>query len=232
MDLDQLDAEKLGPLAVLLDGELQTVPSAGDLHWKTVLAAIGSPHYFSLLVWPPDVPLKSWQIEAAQAAWCRHNGLPSIDQARRLIFTLEKYYSGIEYDLGTRGISLRELWRARRWRELLNYIDLLPTDSHKNRLMTADEEYMEAVIRASAQGGPRTGPSMADWSQTNAMLAVLIDAVNRNTAVTQAVAQSKGPKPSFDPYPRPITAADRVRYRMEKEAHQSMVSMLLPDRGE
>jgi len=229
VDLDQLDAEKTGPFAVLVDGERRVVPAASALPWKSVVACATSPHYFALLAWPPDVRLKAWQIEAAQKAWRIHNGLPDPAQIRRLTYMIERYHDGIEYDLRTKaGVHLGELWRSRRWRELLVYMDHLPTDSHKNRLMVNDEEYMSAVLSQESQGDNR--PSMAEWSQTNAMLAKLIDAVNRNTAVTHAVSQGTKGKLDFPPEPRPGNAVDKIKYRKEKEAHEVMTSMLLPRR--
>lgn len=230
MDLDQLDAERGGPFTVLVDGEPRVVPPASALGWKSVVAAATSPHWFSLLAWPADVRLKGWQIEAAQHAWCVHNGLPEPAQVRRLVKMIEDYGVGIQYDLRDKlGVSLGQMWRDRQWRELLDYIDLLPTNSHKNRLMANDEAYMEAVM--GAKGGETSNrPSMADWSPEVSGLARLIDAVNRNTMVTQAVAGVKGSKLSLPPEPRPQTAADKVSYRKSQQEHESMNAMLLRDR--
>jgi len=229
VDLDQLDAEKLGPFTVLVNGEPRVVPAAADLHWKSVVAAGTSPHWFAVLAWPADVPLKAWQIEAAQHAWCQHNGLPAPEQIRRLTFMIEKYHDGIEYDLRDKlGVRLGELWRERRWRELLNYIDLLPSNTHKNRLMANDEEYMTAVMEQAQEGDGR--PSMADWSPEVAAIVKLTDAVNRVAMVTHAVSPNTKGKMDLRPEPRPSTAADKIRYRKEKKAHEELTAILTPGR--
>ena len=58
----------------------------------------------------------------------------------------------------------------------------------------------------------------------------LVDAVNRNTAVNQSIANPKGAKPKLQPYPRPYSAAEKVQRKIQKEAHEEMVSLLLPGR--
>lgn len=231
MDLDQLDAEKLGPFTVMVNGEARVVPPAADLPWKAVAACASSPHWFAILAWPPDVQLKAWQIEDAQHAWCRHNGLPAPEQIRRLTFMVERYYEGLEYDLRTKvGVSLGELWRARRWRELLNYIDLLPPNTHKNRLMLNDEEYVEQLLGASDTSSGDNRPSLADFSPEVAAIVKLTDAVNRNTMVTHGVAQGTKGKMDLRPEPRPATAIDKIRYQKEKKAHEELTAILTPGR--
>lgn len=228
MDLDQLDAERGGPQYVRVDGETIELPPASALAWRTVVAAATSPHYFAIFVWPQDVRLAGWQIDAAQEAWRVHNGLPEPEQMRRLVYMFERYFDGIEYDLRSKlRVSAGELWRERRWRELLAYIDHLPRDTHMNRLLANDEEYMKAVLRKEKSGTP-VRPSMADWSETNSLLATLIDAVNRNTMVTHASAGAKGAPLNLAPEPRPATAAEKVRYENQKKAHEEFVAMLLP----
>lgn len=229
MTPDQLDAEKRGPMAALVDGEPHQIPPATELPWKLVVACATSPHWFALVAWPRDVKLKAWQIEVAQDAWRVHNGLPEASQVKRLVYMIEKYHDGLEYDLRTKvGVSLGELWRDRRWRELLVYIDHLPTDTHKNRLMTNDEEYMAAVMEQSQRGDGR--PSMAEWGQTNIQLAMLIDAINRNTAVTQAVANPKAGMPKIQPAPRPSTVMEKLEFKKSQREHESMNAMLLRGR--
>ena len=74
-------------------------------------------------------------------------------------------------------------------------------------------------------------PSMADWSLTNSLLASLVDAVHKNIAVQQGIANPKAPKPHVEPYPRPATVTEKIEQRLRKEAHEDMVSKLLPNRG-
>ncbi len=226
-------------MRVQLGGQIIELKAATDLTWGRVAAVLGDPIMWAALVWPTDIGLPWWKVELVQQAWAQHNGLPAAGQAHRLLYMIQKFGKGIEFDLRNHlsGVSLGELFRERRWRELLNLLDQLPQDTHMNRLLTTDEQYMEAVLgdaepsKGDEETGP-TAPSMANWSQTNALLAVLIDAVNRNTAVTQAMAGAKNSK--FEPHPRPESAAQKILARraneVAKRRHQELVSMLLPNR--
>lgn len=231
MDLDQLDGERGGPLTVQLDGEIVTLKSARDLPWKVVAYAATDVHRFAFVVWPAVVPIPAWKLDVAHRVWLTHNGLPETAQLQRLVYMVQKYGEGIEYDLRHHlGVSLGDMWRDRQWREILSLIDRLPTDSHMNQLMTNDEQHLEEVLRRQKTGesGPNA-PSMSDWSLTNSLLATLIDAVNRSTETAKGIANPKS-RPSVQPYPRPRTAADAVRYRIDKERHDEMNKILLRNR--
>lgn len=230
--LDQIDGERGGPLRLRLRGEVIEIKPATDLNWKLVLGACSSIYAFGGLLWPAQIRVTYRQLIEARKAWMTVNGLPEGDQCRRLVYMCKRYWPGVEYDLRNQlGLSAAELWQSRHWREMLGYIDHLPTNSHMNRLLTLDEEYMEALERSPRRDTPMAGrPSMADWSLTNGLLAKLIDAVNRNTAVAISAANPKAPKPNMPPEPRPYTAAERVRYHVQQEAHEEMVAVLMRDR--
>lgn len=231
MDLDALDAEVAGPMRVRHLGVDIVLPAATDMPWNQALGGALDARVFVTMIWPFNRRVSQHALLQIQAAWRRHNGLPDGEQCRRLAYMMQRYSDGIEYDLRHHlGVSAGELWRGRRWRELLNYIDMLPTNSHMNRLLTTDEEYMEAAL-AKREGQPGSNrPSMAEFSLTNSLLMQLIDAVHVNTAVNKGIANPKGPKPRIDPVPRPATAAERVNYLREKRRHEEMVAMLLPNR--
>lgn len=230
MDLDQLDAEHGGRMVVGTKGRTFTLPAAADLGWEDLVTVASNANFFIRLVWPPEEPIEAWKIDGVQQAWLAHNGLPEVDQMRRLIYMLERYGAGIEPDLRIHyRMSLGELWRSRQWRELLGLIDHLPPNSHMNQLLMNDEEHLRSALQRQKRGG--TGASsMSEWSTTNSMLATLIDAVNRNSVITQAVSSSGGSKPSYEPYPRPATALDKIRNDLERERHENMNSILLRDR--
>jgi hypothetical protein len=229
MDVDLLDAEVGGPMGVRHLGEVITLPAATDLHWSQVLAAASNVWKFMSTCWPPARRLPYVDLCLVQEAWRKHNGLPDADQCGRLAYMVDRYRKGIEYDLRNHlQVSLGELWRARRWRELLVYIDMLPTNSHMHRLLTTDEEYMERVMESKQdKDEERSGrPSMADWSMTNSLLAQLVDAVNRNTQITVSATGSKQ-NLGLSPVPRPWTAADKVNYRIQQRKHEEMKALLL-----
>jgi len=236
MELDALDAERGGPMRIVVHGIEVDLPAAADLDWQKVAVALHSPAHFLGVVWPLDVlpRVEHWKIPLLQQAWIRHNGLPGYEQARRLIYMLDRWGEGIEYDLQHHlKVSLKVLWQERRWRELLGYIDMLPTNSHKNRLISLDEEYMAMVLKEKdKEKDPAAGhPSMAEWSQEASVLAAVVDAIKQNTATQVAIAnRGKGPKPSIDNYPRPYSVAKRVEWKMRKAEHESLVSLLLPGR--
>lgn len=231
MDLDQIDAERRGPMAVAVAGKQVSLAPATELSWRHVVLAASDDRYFGALVWPADVRLPFSKLGAVREAWRRHNALPDVGQMRRLVYMFERYYEGIEYDLRDKlGLSAGELWRERRWRELLGYIDRFPANTHMNRMLSLDEEHMQELLKnEKGDPGPKK-PSMADWSLTNELLSTLIDAVNKNTAVNQGIANPKGPKPRIDPMPRPASVAEKIRLQLQKDRHQEMVGLLLPGR--
>jgi hypothetical protein len=233
MDLDALDSETGGPMRVRHGKHIVTLAPATEMSWRVVMTVAVDPYQFGQRVWPITHRLTFRSLKRVQAAWRKHNGLPGPDQCSRLAYMVDRYFKGIEYDLRNHlHLSLGEIWRARRWRELLVYIDTLPTNSHMHRLLTSDEEYMERILTSkdAQRDDERSGrPSMADWSLTNSLLAQLIDAVRQNTQITMAAAGSKQSL-NLQPAPRPWTAADKVNHRIEQRKHEEMVSMLIPGR--
>lgn len=231
MDLTRLDGERGGPLVVQSDGEEVILKSAAELPWKVVAYVATDVHRFAYVIWPPQTRIQTWKLEVVYNTWLIHNGLPNAGQIQRLIYMMERYGEGIEYDLRNHlNTSLGDLWRDRRWREILNLLDRLPSNSHMNQLLVNDEEHLAAVMaRQQQRDQAPTGPSMSDWSQTNALLAKLIDAVNRGTETAKGIANPKS-RPSIHPEPRPRTAADAVRSRIDRQRHEEMNSILLRDR--
>jgi hypothetical protein len=232
MDLDALDGETGGLMRVRHGKHVVTLQPATDLSWQGAMAAAVDAYDFGRRVWPIAHRLPYRALKQVQTAWRRHNGLPDTPAScRRLAYMMSKYGDGVEFDLRNHlGLSAGELWRGRRWREMLAYIDMLPTNSHMNRLLVSDEEYMEIVVLQREKNPTPSRPSMAEFSMTNSLLMQLIDAVNLNTAINKAIANPKGPKPRIDPVPRPYTAEEKVSRQIQKARHEELVSMLLPKR--
>jgi hypothetical protein len=232
VDLDQLDAERRGPFSVRLRGKRVVLPEASTLPWKAVASTIGSAHSFMEHVWPKHVDIPAWMVEKVQERWCLHQGLTDLDQTKRLVYTMHRYAEAIEYDLREKmRLSAGEMWRDRRWRELLNLVDGLPSNTMTSQALANDKEHLRMVLKQSPKQKGSGGPRLADWSLTNAQLATLIDAVNAQRITMIGLARTKGAKPSFEPQARPRTAVDEIEYEMRKAEHQGMVDLLLPHKA-
>lgn len=212
-----------------------TLPAATDLPWRVVAAACRDKIDFYYHVWAPTgAPLPGVnQTERVRRAWVEHNGLVDGQELHRLLYMMERYTDGIEYDLRHHlSVSMGDLFRDRQWRVLMNYIDMLPSNTHKNRLLTEDEEHMEAILSSKQAQSGEYKPSMSDWGQLENMMATLIDAVNRNTETVHATAPGKKKPLRIPNYPRPATAAEKVKAKIQKRQHEELVGLLLPAKRE
>lgn len=120
------------------------------------------------------------------------------------------------------------LWRKRRWRLLLNLIDHLPRNSYFVEALLNDEEFAEQVIDMPVSEVPVE--RLSEWSPVREALARVEDAV-RGVSVAVLAAAGAEP-PSIAPAVRPITAADRARARRRRAEHETLVSRVLPGRGD
>jgi hypothetical protein len=71
---------------------------------------------------------------------------------------------------------------------------------------------------------------MTEFSPEAERLGVLIDRISELISLEMAKATQKKPRP-VRPYPRPITAAQRVAQRRKHDAYLDLRKRLLPDRG-
>jgi hypothetical protein len=119
-------------------------------------------------------------------------------------------------------VDLLDLWRDKiSVRKVLNLVDRLPSGSQYISAIVDDEDLADAVDAAA-----QSTPSVSEWSPTVAALAVIADRLA--TLINVQVARGGGKPGQVDPYPRPVTAAQRVRGRRRMERHQRLVSLLLP----
>lgn len=123
-------------------------------------------------------------------------------------------------------MNLGELWRARRWRFLLNLIDHLPRDSHYVEAAAQDDEL--AAYRRTPSG--KAEMRVAEWSPEVAVLASVHDIVAQLLAVTYAANGNKPPK--ISPYPRPMTAQQRLEAVELRRKQDAVRQMLYPPRGD
>ena len=121
-----------------------------------------------------------------------------------------------------------ELWRKRKWRKLLNFIDHLPRNSFFMQAVSLDDEHVEMILasRQFAEQEP-SGPSMAIFSPEVERLDGIRNDLQANTIATLAAAGAKK-LPRFTPRPVPETAFDRVAHRRRSAKHQQLVKRLLP----
>lgn len=122
-------------------------------------------------------------------------------------------------------LDLATEWRGRRWRRLLNIIDHLPRDSYMHEAMADDEALAEHLLARE----PAEQPPVRRWSEYGVQVELLTAIFDRLGEVPNAIAAANGAKPrKLKPYPRPVTAIERVRERKAEQKHRSVVSRVLP----
>jgi hypothetical protein len=123
-------------------------------------------------------------------------------------------------------LDLADEWKSRRWRRLLNMIDQLPRDSFMQEAMADDEALAEHMLAQA----PSERPPARRWSEYGIQVELLAGIYDRLAEVPNAIAAANGAKPrKVKPYPRPVTAIERVRERRARQKHRSIVARLLPN---
>lgn len=126
-------------------------------------------------------------------------------------------------------LDLADEWKSRRWRRLINLIDHLPRDSFMHEAMADDELLAEHMLSSE----PTEKPPVRRWSEYGVQVELLAGIYDRLAEVPNAIAAANGAKPrKIRPYPRPVTAMERVRDRRAKQKHRSLVARLLPSGGD
>lgn len=121
------------------------------------------------------------------------------------------------------------MWRARRWRKLLNVIEQLPrTSAYAQAMATDDKLAHEMASLPDAGGKAKWRRSYRDYSPEVEMLSALFDRVGELIRVTAGTrgARSKSPQPA----PRPIPAIERIKRRNAETRHRQTVSRVLVDK--
>lgn len=230
MTLDDLDREKLGPLAVTINNQRVELRSAASMKWQEVAACIDQLGAFTSLVVPKDVPLSPKMLDYLRGRWMEHNGLTPTDVAtRRLARAMDKYFPAIEADFAHLypGISPGALWRGRQWRYLLNLIDHLPQNTQYYHLLMQDEEHAAAVAewKANNPQSKDDSPPWSTWSPEVELLTRIEDQLKIVANRVVAVHGQKAPKPEFAP--RPKSALEKAVLRRRWERHEMLKSKLI-----
>jgi len=108
----------------------------------------------------------------------------------------------------------------------------LPPHSHFRRAVADDDDLHQQIERQAGSPLARPGGlSLRDWTEHDALCAVLTDGFH---LVQQAIGASVTPKgkspPKFKPVRRPEAAADRAKRRNEEAIHAEIVAKVLPGR--
>jgi hypothetical protein len=218
MNLDRLDNDG-SPFTFVLHGRSRTTRNPNELLWQEILAALSNPSVFlGLVVEDSQLRIVRWKLQALVDAWRDHHDLPGTRECHRLIYLLERYGDAIERDLFDRSGDLTDLWTSRRWRLLLNVIDGLPSNSHYVAALADDDELAENSPPPKARP-----PRLTEFSPE---AAAIIDRLG--DVITAVIAAAGGTPPSIEPYPRPVTAAERMKQRSRWRAHEDLVARLLP----
>jgi hypothetical protein len=232
-NLDIAEAAIGGPFTVRILGSERELPDPVDMPFISVLEHLQA----GVAPGIGDAALTLRATQQIFRRWSAHHDLPDFQSAQRLTYLVDHYRSALVYDLRERlGVDLGELWRARRWRTLLDYIDHLPSHSWYSVAVANDEEHAKMIAESLAERereGEKqpTGPDMHTWTPEVAAITRLTDAVNRLHYIIPAAQGDKKVKPP-EPLPRPITALETALKRAEeqrrKRKHESLVARVLP----
>lgn len=127
----------------------------------------------------------------------------------RLGDLLDRYGEAIVADLGLAGWDVVELYEQGRWLFALTMIDHLPRTSSYANALAQDDELAEMTFGQS--GGSSATRPLTEWTPEVEVLAGVFD---RLADVANFIVAGNGGKPTkVQPYPRPVTAFDRVKER-------------------
>lgn len=232
MSLDDLDRERPGRFVIRVNGEPAELRSPLEMSWKEVAACIDNRAAFIRLAGMPSAGLD--QVSYAQKRWVAHFGLTPDDQStRRLASIMDKYASKLEADFPRHypGIGPADLWRARKWRCLLNLIDHLPQNTHYHHALMNDPEYAKAVAEwkaANPDSGEPKSPPWSVWSPEYEGSQSIIDELRLLRATVVNVNGGKAGEPKLTLKPK--SEIDKAIYRKKLEKHESLADRMLARR--
>lgn len=109
---------------------------------------------------------------------------------------------------------------------ILDYIEHLPSTSAYAAAVADDEELAEQY--ADTDLPPPGPPRLTEWSPEVQVMAEVRDLLA--AAVAVLVKANGGTPRKTKPYPRPVTALQRVRRRVRHLRHNELVKRVLPGR--
>jgi hypothetical protein len=119
-----------------------------------------------------------------------------------------------------------DVWRGTMSpRTLLNLIEHLPRTSAYQQALANDDEVAAAAM--ADEPSSRNDLPLSEFSPEVEALASVVDRLGEVTAVLINANGGKAKPPK--PYPRPVTAWDRVRARRHQDAYEGLKAVLFPD---
>lgn len=118
-----------------------------------------------------------------------------------------------------------DVWRGTMSpRTLLNLIEHLSRTSAYQQALAQDDE---VAMQASLDSEPRNDLPLAEFSPEVEVLAAVVDRLGE--VVTVLINANGGKAKPPKPYPRPVTALDRVRAVRSQQAYEDLKATLFPD---
>jgi hypothetical protein len=142
----------------------------------------------------------------------------------RAVDLINRYGSAIRADLRRfYGLDLLDFFRdTLSARAVLDYLEHLPRTSAYHSAIAEDEELATELAKLPEQ--KPSPPRLAEFSPELQALAEIRDLLA--TLINVQIARA-GKRPSkVKPYPRPISAVERIRKRQQYQTHQSLVDRL------
>jgi hypothetical protein len=122
------------------------------------------------------------------------------------------------------GVDLLDLWRGEITpRKLLAYIDRLPSHSAFAEASAQDDEIAEMYAGAEDDGSVPS-PRIIEWTPERAELVKVNDNLRSLTSLVLSALGGKSDPPK--PEPRPETALDRMKERLETEAYTELLDLI------
>lgn len=103
-------------------------------------------------------------------------------------------------------------------------IEGLPSNSHYIAALADDEELAASMDEDPAPRPPR----LTEWSPEVAAIAASLDRLGE--VLCALIAGNGQAPPKIAPYPRPVTASQRIKQRRRMQKHQALVARVLPRR--
>ena len=231
--LELLETATGGPFRFQVDGVVYLAHDPANLDFQTVLAAL------EVECMPEGPPVELWKVRQLGRAWAAHYDLPDFPSAQRLAYLVDRYRSALVYDLRHWcNEDLGELWRARKWRTLLDLIDHLPGWSWYSSAVFGDEEHAAMLaesMKARKEAGDESdsAPPQHHWTPEVQALTQLTNAVNYTNYLTVQANGGKASPPAPLPTPRsPLEAAIRsANFSRRQASHEHLVARLLPHKA-